>query len=99
MYQDSNPMKFNEDLMKIRERDYQNLPNIIHGVLQSAETIEGIKISSTELITDETLIQYKVVDGKKTMSVYDERKNIIEVTFAITDDDKTDIVKKQKNPP
>ena len=94
-YQAANPMKFNEDLMKIRERDYQHLPEIIHGVLKSAETIDGVRIASTELITDETLVQYKTIDGKKAVSVYDERKNIVEITFEITDDEKTEVIKKQ----
>lgn len=94
-FQASNPMKFNEDLIHIRKNDYKDMPNIIKGVLKSMETIKGVEIISCDLITEETLIPYKVIDGKNTVSVYDERKEIVEIKFKITDDDKSEIVTKQ----
>ena len=85
-YQDTNPEKFNEDFILLRNQD--SIKDFIEYNCKALEIIEGIKFIGCEVITDES----KFPKPKKQLSLEDSRFVLVKVNFKIT-------AKENKNDP
>lgn len=82
-YGESNPEKFNEDLIHLKEND--DVLSYINSIFKTLEVIKGVEFLESSIETDESKFPDYIRNGKHYVNIMDTRLILINFKFRLTD--------------